>query len=115
MQCKFQVGQKVVCVVSDRRAPEGVIILGTVIEPELGRVYTIRKILLGEVRGVACLALEEIPDQRVDLLVNGVPASGDVAFEASGFRPLVERGTHKGMLILRELLNKQPHTVREDA
>lgn len=115
MQCNFQVGQKVVCVKTGRDEPKGLRVIEAYIKPVVGKIYTVREVVVGEIKSTVCILLEEIPDQRVSFTFNGEINRGNILFEASGFRPIVERGTEKGMSILRNLLNKQNQPVREDA
>lgn len=93
MQCKFQVGQKVVCVVNT--------LFSDLLEE--GTVYTIEgvtpeKMVLSfdGIRPHFGLVLREVQN----------PGPEDGSFNAARFRPVVERGTRKGMSILRNILNK---------
>lgn len=107
MQCNFQVGQKVVCVSVDGGPPDGYHVLQRVILPEVGKVYTVREIMVGKVGNAPCVTLHEIPAQSVEVLVGRSLRVGNIIFHASIFRPVVEPGTETGMSILRELLNTQ--------
>lgn len=111
----FRVGQKVVCIEMDRLYPHGVEPVDEPIQPVVGTIYTVRQVLLGKIGEVPCIKVDEIPDHRIQVLVNGELLIGDVVFDAAGFRPVVERGTDAGMSILREILNKADQPVREDA
>lgn len=102
MTCNFRVGQKVVCINDEWNAfHAGIAISMGVRLPIAGQVYTLRGI---EVRG-------ERTDLYLAEIVNPVIEYADVGFAEQGFhylrfRPVVERGTEKGMSILRDLLNK---------
>ena len=115
MECSFRVGQKVVCVMNEGAAPDGYFPLTPVTVPEVGTVYTVRQVSIGVVGRIPCVKLVEIPDQLVDVLVGNVIKQGDVVFHAFIFRPVVDRGTEKGMSILRDLLNKQSQPARVEA
>lgn len=93
MKCNFVVGQKVVCVSDDKTPPEGHVVISDVIFPELGKIYTVRKVQIGRLGNVPCLVFEEIENQQVEVLINGVIWVGEVIFDASAFRPLVARKT----------------------
>lgn len=90
---QFHVGQKVVCIDDDKVPPAGHIVLTDFVIPEKGKIYTIRRTLLGKVGNVPCVLLDEIPDQVVEVLAHGVLRTGDVIFNAVCFRPLVTRKT----------------------
>jgi hypothetical protein len=98
----FRVGQKVVCVVDAMSS--GVL--------QVGRVYTVERI----VPPTLTLSFDGV-GVRPGLVLCEVenPFPEGIGFNAHRFRPAVDRGTQKGMSILRELLNKQPQTVREEA
>lgn len=106
MQCNFQVGQKVVCVEHpcDLECHSEDISV-----PQYGAIYTVRQVLMEE--GDVWLLLNEIRN-KPDVFIDG---SGEPCFHHEVFRPVVERGTEKGMSILRGLLNKRNQTVRVDA
>lgn len=89
----FHVGQKVVCIEMDRLYPNGVEPVDEPIQPVVGKIYTVREILIGAVGNFPCIKVEEIPDHRIHVIVNGQLLLGDVVFDAVGFRPLVERKT----------------------
>lgn len=91
--CNFRIGQKVVCINDDRTPPAGHQVLSPMILPDVGKVYTVRNVLPGHVSGVPCIALDEIPDQQVDVLVHGVLRIGDLVFTAEAFRPVVDKKT----------------------
>ncbi|WP_430256515.1 hypothetical protein [Neorhizobium sp. DAR64872/K0K18] len=87
----FRVGQKVVCVWIEKTYPDGFVVLQEPNMPEIGRVYTVRAVIEGLVKNTPCIKVEEIADQRISALLHGDFVTGDVVFEAAGFRPLVER------------------------
>lgn len=89
----FRVGQRVVAIKTEQQPLEGIVVLEAPIIPEVGRVYTIREIMIGIVGGAVCVKLHEIPDQKINILANGEHRLGSVVFEASGFRPIVSRPT----------------------
>ena len=98
----FRVGQKVVCVANDMFA-------GLLDE---GRVYTVEAVvgpvLSYSIDGIGsryALVLEEVEN----------PCCDTGGFASLRFRPAVERGTEKGMSILRNLLNKAGKRVEVDA
>ena len=109
MKCNFHVGQKVVCVELEKLYPDGVEPLEEPCQPIVGKVYTIREVLIGLVGQVPCVKLVEIPDQRINVLVHGELLHGDVVFDAVGFRPLVTRKTD--ISIFKAMLN--PSRVEE--
>lgn len=86
--CGFVVGQHVVCINDENRAPAGVTVLEQLILPEKGKVYTVRALVIGVLGRAPCLSLVEIPDQTVRIEWNGKPWFGDVIFKACDFRPL---------------------------
>lgn len=93
MQCPFTVGQKIVCVMDEVFELPGQVILDVVEAPVAGTVYTVREIAPGSTTGNACLALEEIPTQRVKVLVRGEMFEGNVLFPADAFRPVQTKKT----------------------
>ncbi len=110
MKCNFHVGQKVVCVGDDLASvPEGYVLLTPLVLPVKGKIYTVRSIEIGLVRGEACLRLEEIEDQTAEVLAEGELWEIEIVFDASYFRPLVERKTD--ISVFKEMLNYQPKVV----
>lgn len=103
----FRVGQKVVCL--DVPWPDytsQVVAKGARL-PMTGNVYTVRWI--GTARdGHVYVRLDEIVNPVMEFPGWG---PGEPRFGARRFRPVVERGTEKGMSILRELLNKTDKSV----
>jgi hypothetical protein len=93
MTCNFHVGQKVVCIDDNDSPPKGHQVLTVMVLPKVGKVYTVREVLTGVVGGSPCVLLQEIPDQIVEVLSNGVHRVGTIVFYAHAFRPLVERKT----------------------
>lgn len=93
MTCNFHVGQQVVCVKLDKLLPDGVIAIDDPIDPVVGKIYTIREILIGKIGGIPCIKLEEISDHKIRLIIHGEHLLGDVVYDATGFRPVVERKT----------------------
>jgi len=91
MECKFHVGQKVVCIDDDKIPPAGHVVLSDMIFPVIGKIYTVSEIMIGAVSNMPCIALAEIPFQLVEVLVGNEVRVGDVVFNASSFRPLVVR------------------------
>lgn len=99
----FRVGQKVVCVKSRRYGGTGAEIM-----PVKGNVYTVRGIDLNR-PGCNCevgLWLEEITNPPMDYR-GGIE---ECSFDATRFRPLVEKKTETGMAILREILDRETIT-----
>ena len=109
MKCNFQVGQKVVLVRgfgekdTARARRDGVTL------PVTNVVYTIRQVVPPELHGTERFSL------RFNEIVQGPYWADGIepAFIADMFRPVIERGTEKGMSILRELLNKTDKPVEE--
>ena len=100
MTCSFRVGQKVVRIGGVPKTS----IQAT--WPEFGKVYTIRAI--NDHGGdYVLLRLAEIDNSHL------VPEHGSIepGFHYSQFRPVIDRGTEKGMSILRDLLNKMGKPV----
>ena len=102
MTCNFRVGQKVVCIKggSSSRTRGGW-------SPHTGGIYTVRGIYDGPER--VDLHLEEYVHHERH------PDGAELGWNAARFRPVVERGTEKGMSILRNLLNKTGKPVEVDA
>lgn len=109
MEYKFHVGQKVVCIDDDKTPPAGHVVLTDMIFPVIGRIYTIREIRLGAVGNMPCVALDEIPFQVVEVLVDNEVKVGDVVFNAEAFRPLVSRKTD--ISIFKAMLNPKHEAV----
>lgn len=109
MDCHFQVGQKVVLAVPYGETAQFEAFLNGDTLPVPNVVYTIKEI--------EWVAADEIVFIRLNEISNPIPdhMEREAAFNAARFRPIVERGTETGMSILRDLLNKQSQTVREDA
>lgn len=101
----FHVGQKVVCVSDDTKAPAGHKVLTPIILPVIGKIYTIRHLMVGHVDSKPCVLVDEIPDQTVEVLVHGVLLVGSIVFDASAFRPLVTRPT--SISIFTDILKTQ--------
>lgn len=94
--CNFRVGQKVVYV------DDGIDYLGESTNLSVGRVYTVEAIVPAPM--------------VVGLVVSGAYSWHHTkAYRSDRFRPVVERGTEKGMTILRNLLNKTGKPVKVDA
>ena len=110
MQCNFRVGQKVVAIKNHGLNPTKT----TATPVRADTVLTIRAIQTAvrqsgeETTG---LLFHEIRNEVVSTTVG----PWELDYDARCFRPIVERGTNAGILILRHLLNKQNQTVREDA
>lgn len=98
----FRIGMKVACI-RDDWAISGYhpTLLATINElPRKGGVYRISSMADCPFNGVPHLALEGIQSRL-----------GDVWFEASWFRPLIERKTEAGVETLRKLQDPNNHTV----
>lgn len=100
MQCNFRVGQKVVCIKGEDNAENWC--------PKTGGVYSVRSVFVWGDKPF--IRLEEYSSE-----VRCRGPWGEGGWDATRFRPLVERGTEKGMSILRELLNKTDKPVEVDA
>jgi hypothetical protein len=109
MECKFHVGQKVVCIDDDKTPPAGHVVLSDMIFPVIGKIYTVSEIRIGTVGNMPCIALAEIPFQLVEVLVDNEIRVGDVVFNASAFRPLVDRKTD--ISIFKAMLAPQTEQV----
>lgn len=95
MECKFSVGQKVVCV--NREEMHGGVQLDPVEIPQVGVIYTVRTVHVGSIfssaPGVVGILLDEIEDQFSRIIMNGDVRSQQLYYEAANFRPLVARNT----------------------
>ena len=109
MTCNFHVGQRVVCVKLDKMFPDGVIALEDPIDPIIGKIYHVREILIGKIGGIPCIKLAEIPDQKIRFMFHGDLRLGDVVYDATGFRPVVERKTD--ISIFKAMLTKTDELV----
>lgn len=109
----FHVGQKVVCIDGTVRPAKHRVRLIHPMKffPIKGQVYTIREMMMGELSGKVCLRFHEIPDEIVFYVYRGSEYEGVPVWEASCFRPLVERKTD--ISIFTAMLNTQ--RVRTDA
>lgn len=86
MECKFVVGQKVVCV--DDRWPLKGDGYGNEVGPKNDVIYTVREIFLHEVVGKPCFLLEEIRNPAA--LYKGIPGPSEAGFGAYRFRPAID-------------------------
>ncbi|MGX5719892.1 hypothetical protein [Shinella zoogloeoides] len=120
MQCNFRVGMKVTPIkieISDyERGQHAEAKKRGVVFPQHGSVYTIRD-CYNAVRSdgveIAVVRLVEIKNDPAMKFANG--KVGEIGFDARCFRPVVDRGTEKGMSILREILTKTGKPVEEVA
>lgn len=90
MECKFVVGQHVLCIAETKEYP-GVVLLTPVTFPEVGKVYTVKRIGIGCMLGLerVCIVLEEIGEQNCEIEYYGTRyIAENVLFEAACFRPL---------------------------
>jgi hypothetical protein len=103
MECKFMVGQKVVCI-DAKHHPEwstGKTKYRTVEqELELGKIYTIREIFMNLTFNSPCLRLEGIVRETGKM--RGTPF--EMGFDYRRFAPLKEKKTD--ISIFTEILNK---------
>ncbi len=110
MTCNFHVGQKVVCIGDDLASgPDGHVLLTPIILPVKGKIYTIKSIEIGIVKGEPCLRFEEIEDQTADVLAEGEIWEVQIVFDASDFCPLVDRKTDISQF--EAMLTSQPSEV----
>lgn len=105
----FYVGQKVVCVndaIEPWRVPWKLPKKPNLGGLSKGVVYSVRRV--GLYRGVRCLWLAEIVRPEY------APGYGEVGFGQHRFRPLVEKGTDKGVALLKKIAEgtKQPVSIR---
>lgn len=120
MTCNFRVGQKVTPIkreLSDyeRQSTASAKKRG-VIFPQVGSVYTIRdyySCVRRDGAEIRVIRLVEIRNDPGMMFFDG--SVGEIGFDASCFRPVVERGTDLGMSILRNLLNKTGKPVKVGA
>lgn len=104
MKCDFVVGQKLVCVTYDDSPVEGLTVVSEgFVQPEIGRIYTVRELFISKTTGQLGMKLEEIPDQRVTVLYHGLIGSATIAWDPNNFRPLKARKTD--ISIFTKLLN----------
>lgn len=107
----FHVGQKVVCV-HDEWVGSGIQTrLGILCPLQKGEVYTVSEVGLTDGIGLSGVRATK-PGIRVKEVPNPIPSK---MWDAGRFRPVVERGTEKGMSILREILTKTGKPVEEAA
>lgn len=85
MNCKLMPGQHVLCVENEDLHPS---MRGLIQLPEVGKVYTVARISIGELTEVPCVTLVEIGEQEAVFEINGVGYIGYVLFDASCFKPL---------------------------
>lgn len=108
---RAKVGDKIVCVKLDVDALEGVVLLEQPTDPEIGVVYTISKIIIGEIEKKVCIALKELPEQRISFVWNGVVCNGIVHFDPNCFRPVQPRDTD--ISVFTDMLDTAPAKVGE--
>jgi hypothetical protein len=92
MECKFHVGQRVVCI-EDTIIPPKILRSAYPVVPIKGNIYTIRELTIGAMGKKPCLRFDEIADEVVSVFLDGQVWDCTPAWEASGFRPLVTRKT----------------------
>lgn len=110
MTCNFRVGQKVVAI--KRHG----------IEPTPNQAITIRANQVLTIRAIKN-AMRQNGEEQTGLLFEEIRnisvfttyGQWELDYDARCFRPVVERGTEKGMSILRGLLNKTGKPVEVDA
>lgn len=85
--CNFTVGQHVVCLKTDG-FDAGHVPLEPYELPQEGKVYTVRRLEIGMMKGQPSLTVKEIPEQRILLSINGSLITAVLLFEACNFRPL---------------------------
>lgn len=86
MECKFTVGQKVVCIDAKRDRSGG----GGYVELVEGNIYRVREVLICD--NEVCVRLQEILE-RAHYLYDRVIFADDLPFLARRFKPLEERKT----------------------
>lgn len=85
MNCKLMPGQHVLCVENELPHPS---MRSAVRLPEVGTVYTVARITIGDLNEMPCIVLEEIGEQDAVWEINGVNYLCNVLFDARCFKPL---------------------------
>ena len=90
MDCKFEIGQNVICINDNWSSGAGwTITPPDLIYPKLNEIYTVRDIVIGELSGKVLLKLVEIPDQSYVARKSGYLISVKaLSFEYYHFRAL---------------------------
>lgn len=87
-------GDKVVCVGEDHSNPPGIELLEKITHPEIGKIYTIKKIMSGIIGGDIGVELEEMSNLMVRVKYYGAEfIAKNVLFKPELFRPLQSRPT----------------------
>lgn len=114
--CNFRVGQKVVAIkreLSDyEKKSKQLALKNGVSFPEHGTVYTVRAVFTTRRDdGLEVVAIHLVEIKNDPHMKFNTGRIGEIGFDATCFRPVVERGTEKGMSILRDILNKTDKPV----
>ncbi|QIG73235.1 hypothetical protein EVC02_014 [Rhizobium phage RHph_N17] len=85
MKCKLVPGQHVLCIATQTDD-----LPGDIKVPEIGKVYTVGRVTLGEMdpEMSPCVTLEEIGEQEVTVIINGLGYIMNVVFDYRSFKPL---------------------------
>ncbi|AGC35692.1 hypothetical protein ACP46_gp07 [Rhizobium phage RHEph06] len=87
MECKFVPGQHVLCVQKQTLHPLMLIESGFIL-PEVGKVYTVSKVIMGELRAIPCIELEELGQQLVSYMIGDERYQGCLCYDHRSFKPL---------------------------
>lgn len=85
MNCKLVPGQHVLCAEKEVAHPS---MRGPIQLPEVGKVYTVARVTIGELNQLPCIILEEIGEQEAIWEIDGVDFICNVLFDARCFKPL---------------------------
>jgi len=104
MECKFVVGQKVVCIVDK---VNWVVPDPRIIDPVRNQIYTVREIRAG-IFNKKINPIEAIGIRLIEIDNSGWDRE-EPYFEHTCFRPLDTRSTETGMKILQGILDDENH------
>lgn len=85
MKCKIAPGQHVLCIENEVPDP---MMRGNLVLPEVGKIYTVARVSIGEIQEIPCIELEEIGEQVVWYVLDGVLYEGFALFDYRCFKPL---------------------------
>jgi len=61
---------------------------GSILLPEVGKVYTVSRVTMGELREIPCIELAELGEQTVTYEIAGEHWVGTACFDHDCFKPL---------------------------